>query len=281
MPFRGSSAVSAGVLTRAELFGPRFRRLFPDVYVSASVRVDLVLRSLGAAVLVAPHGVLSGYSAAELLGASCGPEGAPAEVTVPPGSHRRPTAGLVVHRDRLCPGEVVTVDGTLLTSPRRTALDLVRWHPVTEGVVAVDALAHRRFAPQELRALRSTHLGAPGSRKLDVVLRLADPRAESPMESRIRVALHDGGLPAPCVQHPVVAGGRRFWLDLAYPAARLGVEYDGREHLTPERALRDLEREALLTALGWKILRFRADVVLHRPRVLAARVRHELALRSR
>ena len=45
------------------------------------------------------------------------------------------------------------------------------------------------------------------------------------MESRIRVALHLGGLPAPVVQHPVVARGSRFYLDLAYPHARLAIEY--------------------------------------------------------
>lgn len=31
------------------------------------------------------------------------------------------------------------------------------------------------------------------------------------------------------LQHPV----GRFRLDLAYPAARPGIEYDGRDHLTP------------------------------------------------
>lgn len=30
-PFRGSDALAAGALTRGELRGPRFRRLFPDV----------------------------------------------------------------------------------------------------------------------------------------------------------------------------------------------------------------------------------------------------------
>ena len=44
------------------------------------------------------------------------------------------------------------------------------------------------------------------------------------MESRARMALHLGGLPAPAVQHPVLARGARYYLDLAYPHVRLAIE---------------------------------------------------------
>ena len=35
-PFRGSAAVAAGLVTPNVLRGPRFRRVFPDVYVAAA-----------------------------------------------------------------------------------------------------------------------------------------------------------------------------------------------------------------------------------------------------
>jgi very-short-patch-repair endonuclease len=89
----------------------------------------------------------------------------------------------------------------------------------------------------------------------------------------MRLPLVLAGLP-PCVQYPVTIDGRSFRLDLAYPSARLGVEYDGRHHRTPEQALRDLERQALLTAAGWKIIRFTAAEV-HQPHLMLARVRAE------
>ncbi|WP_170231217.1 endonuclease domain-containing protein [Pseudonocardia kunmingensis] len=60
----------------------------------------------------------------------------------------------------------------------------------------------------------------------------------------------------------------------------LAIEYDGAEHLDPERARRDLERQAVLTGLGWTILRFDARTVLHDQEHLVAVVRAELIRRG-
>ena len=68
-PFRGPAAMAAGLVTASQLRGPRFRRMFPDVYVSAAAPY-LMCRSVAAAVHVGERGVLVGYSAAELHGAS-------------------------------------------------------------------------------------------------------------------------------------------------------------------------------------------------------------------
>lgn len=126
-PFRGSTAATAGLLTRGQLRGPRFQRLFPDVYAPAHLEPNLALRSAAAAVLVEGRGVLAGYSAAELLGASCGPADAPAEVLLlrrGRQSYRCP--GLRVHRDLVDPTEITEVGPCRVTSPVRTAFDLVR-----------------------------------------------------------------------------------------------------------------------------------------------------------
>lgn len=281
-PFRGSVAVAAGLVTRNVLRGPRFRRLFPDVYVSSLLPVDLALRARAAALLVEGCGVVAGYAAAELLGASCGAGNAPVDVLLRFGRQRHGAPGLVVHRDRLDPTEIETVGGVPVTSPLRTGFDLARWASTpTERVVAVDALAyHRRVAPDAIAALARVHQGAHGSAHLPAVLTLVDGRSESPMESRIRMAIVLAGLPRPSVQHPLCAGGRSFRLDLAYPAIRLAIEYDGELHRTQRRARRDLEREALLAADGWTVVRFDAVTVLQRPHEIAVVVGRELAVRS-
>ncbi|WP_433556817.1 hypothetical protein ACQPWY_32855 [Pseudonocardia xinjiangensis] len=53
------------------------------------------------------------------------------------------------------------------------------------------------------------------------------------METRIRMAIHDAGLPEPVLQHVVGP----YHLDMAYPAVRLAVEYGRGEHRAPDRAL--------------------------------------------
>lgn len=271
-PFRGTDAVAAALVTPKALRGPRFRRLFTGIHVRADVEVTLEVRARAAHLLVDGAGALGGFSAAELLGASCGPLGSPAEVVVPRG-RASPRPGLLVRHDELAPDEVTEVGGCTVTSPLRTAYDLARRPPLVEAVVAVDALAHAQgFTPGEVLVLARRHLGSRGSAQLPEVVSLSDALAESPMETRIRLAIHFAGLPPPVLQHPVGP----YRIDMAYPELMLGVEYDGREHLDPERALRDLQRATYLGRCGWLVLRFRASVVLGRPWSIAAAVRDRL-----
>lgn len=253
--------------------------MLPDVYIAAHLTLTLALLSRAAYLLVEGSGVVAGYSAAELLGASSAPPGAPAEVLMFDGRHRRSHPRLVVRRDVLGPGETTTRGGVRLTDPVRTALDLARWAPtLTEKVAAVDALAYRCGVTVEaVRALARVHLGAHHSRGLDRVLALVNGLAESPMESRIRMALVLGGVPSPVLQHPVSVDGRRYRLDLAYPGLRLAIEYDGELHRTQLRAHADLLREADLTRLGWTVLRFDAHTALRRPDHIADAVRAAIA----
>jgi hypothetical protein len=253
-PFRGSVAVAAGLVTPNVLRGPRFRRVFPDVHVPAACELDLALRSVAASVYVGGRGVLVGYFAAELHGASCAGRDAPAEVSVPDGGLRR-RADLHVHRFRPDPAELVQLHGCTVTTRERAAYDLGRRPDRTEAVVALDALAHGRFTTEAVWDLAAAHPGDRGLCRLRAALALCDPRAESPMESRIRVALHRYGLPPPVPQHPLGP----YRLDLAYPAVRLAIEYDGRDHREPGRAVRDLRREAYLARCDWDVLRLRAS----------------------
>jgi very-short-patch-repair endonuclease len=271
-PFRGTDAVAAGLVTPKVLRGPRFRRLFTGIYIRAGVEVTLEVRSRAAYLLLDGSGVLGGFSAAELMGASCGPLDAPAEVVVAFGGVRtRP--GLLVRHDELAPDEVTHVAGWAVTSPLRTAYDLARRLPLVEAVVALDAIAFaRQIVPADVLLLARRHLGSRGSAQLPEVVALSNALAESPMETRIRLALHFAGLPAPVLQHPVGP----YRLDLAYPDLMVAVEYDGRHHLDADQALYDLDRATYLGSRGWIVLRFRAAVVLGRPRWLAASVRDAL-----
>jgi very-short-patch-repair endonuclease len=276
LPFRGSAAVASGLLTPGVLRGPRFTRLFPDVYVGAAVEVDLTLRARAAYLLVDGRGVIGGYAAAELLDASRGPRGAPVDVVARRCVPRPPRPGRA--GGLLLPDEVAMVNGIAATAPVRTAYDLARDPPLTDAVVAVDALSHRhKFVPGAVLDIGRRHLGARGSAQLPEVVRLANPLAQSPMESRTRMIIVLDGLPVPVLQHPVGP----YLLDLAYPTIRLAIEYDGEAHRSQERAMRDLDRQAYLSAAGWTVLRFTAAQIMRRPRWVAARVREELAKAAR
>ena len=181
--FRGTTAIAAGLVTPAVLRGPRYLRLFPDTYVRRGDEPpSLSVRSRAAGVYVAGRGVVSGYSAAELLDASCAPADAPAEVTVPDGGQRA-QPGLLVHRDALAPDEVDRRCGVDVTTGPRTAYDLVRRlapdDPV-EAVVALDALARvGRFRPDRVLSLAERYTGARGRRALAGSVDLADARSGS------------------------------------------------------------------------------------------------------
>lgn len=280
--FRGTAAIAAGLVTPGRLRGPEFLRLLPDTYVRITASPpDLRLRSYAAYLWAGSGAVLCGYSAAEFLGASCAPLRAPAEVAVTavqPGPRSR--REVRIRRDVVHPDDLVDVAGVRVTSRMRTAFDLARWLPPTEGVVAVDALARGSFDPNLLLNFTVRSPGLRGVRKVLDALTWCDARSGSPPETRLRLLLVRAGLPRPVPQHPVVDRHRRIlWLDLAYPEQRLGIEYDGGDHFaTPEAARADAQRHTRLVALGWRVLRYTAEEMRREPERIVAEVRHALGL---
>ena len=204
-PFRGSAAVAAGVLSRGELAGPRLPSALP--------RRVRARRAGGGPRATVPSGLPAGRAGRGARGLfGRGVARGLLRSTERPGRGALPAVTASAARtdrapDALTADETVVRAGLRMTTPARTAFDLARWQSLVEGVTAVDALAHRfPFDLGEVRALRSRHLGAHGGRRIERVLALVDPRSESPMESRTRVALVLGGLfPA----GPVPGPGRR------------------------------------------------------------------------
>jgi very-short-patch-repair endonuclease len=277
--FRGSLAVAAGLVTKDVLRGPRFARLFPDTYVAAGRKQDLELRSHAAYRYVEGRGVLSGFSAAEVLGASCGPEDAPAEVTVPHGK-QRDHPGLLVHRNALAPGEMQRYGGLRTTTPLRTAYDLARRGTLVERVVAVDALARAHLFSPDLLLNFAVHFPrARGNDAIPEVLAYADRRAGSPMETRLRLLLVFAGLPRPQTQWVVQddRARRAVWLDLAYPEHMIGIEYEGEGHTTPDGVLRDIGRGTDLVDKGWRIYRYTKYEILGEPEKIVAQITRALS----
>ncbi|RZQ64099.1 hypothetical protein [Amycolatopsis suaedae] len=261
--FRGSEARAAGIVTKAQLQGPRFRRLFQDVYVAADVPVTHELRCRGAALVVPEDAVLTGRSAATVMGVELAKPYDPVEFVVPEASRFGPKQGMHVRRTEVKKTESRRWNGIRIAKPSRVALDLLlRLSPRTRGWVrrlrigVPDLDAFLRFKRIRRRTLdKMFHRRRNrGIRLARTALNLADTRAESHPESELRVVMHFGGIKA--VPQLTVRRGRRriARLDLAIEPEKVAVEYDGRWHNAPRQARLDDLRRRQLFAQGWQFV---------------------------
>ncbi|GAA4688150.1 type IV toxin-antitoxin system AbiEi family antitoxin [Phytohabitans rumicis] len=265
LPFRGSEAIASGRLTKAMLRGPTWFRLLPDVYVSTASFEEHPDHRMwcDAVALLLPEGAaIGGLSAAYLWGVNLLPHDAPVHVVIPERRRLRPHPRIATIRSSVATSDVTRFANVPVTTPVRTAFDLARRPPRVDALVAVDALLHRRVVKlSTLAAYAEAHRGWPGARLLGEVLALAEEKSESPMETRLRLLLIDGGLPRPVAQHDVLDKLGRFLarLDLAYPELLIGIEYEGDHHRERATFRRDVARLNALRAMGWLILRCTAD----------------------
>jgi very-short-patch-repair endonuclease len=276
-PFRGSAAVAAGHLSRRQLAGPRLRRLLPDIYVGAHVAVDHFVWCEAAALLLPDGAAIGGWSALSLYRQDLQPlPDAQVEVVVPPPKRLRAHPRLRVRRSRLASHHIRHWSRIPATTAVLTAFDLARWSDLVEAVIGLDALLLNDVVTvAELTAFAKANSALHGGKLVTDRLRLAARGAESPMETRTRLVLVLGGLPEPVVQYEVHNSlGRMIGrLDLAYPAWKVGIEYEGDRHREPDRFRRDVGRLNQLRLAGWTILRFTADDVLRYPGRMVRHVR--------
>ena len=218
-----------------------------------------------AVALTHPDVVVCGRSAARLWEIGGVPEGA-VEVAVPRGRSLRARSDLVARCLALADEEVVSLRGIRVTSAARTLQDVVLAHDRLVGVAAADSALRRGLVRQEdLARTAATCAARPGRRATSDVWALADGRAESPLESRVRLRSIDGGLPPDEVQLEIrdPDGAVVARVDLAYRTRRrpgrglLVVEADGASaHGSPEAVYRDRHRANSITGLGHDMLRF-------------------------
>jgi hypothetical protein len=221
----------------------------------------------------------SGRTAAWLHGLDMAPCD-PIEVTIPEpiGSSRR--AGASVRRAALASEEIVLRRGLPATAALRTVVDLGGRDPLTEGVVAADLFLQAGLVTVvELRTYVAEHAGAKGIARFRRVVDLAEPMAESAMETRLRMLLVLAGLPRPEVQVSIHDEQGRFLgrPDLLYRLQGLAIEYDGGNHR--DRLVDDNRRQNGLIGAGLRMLRFTAADVYGNPDVVAMQVRHALTAR--
>ena len=154
-------------------------------------------------------------------------------------------------------GDICVVNGVRVTTPLRTALDLGCKLSRRMALAALDAfMRHHGITHEEMRRALPRYFRRRGVIQLRELIPLADPRAESMGESWTRLEIADAGLPMPRPQYWVCIDGRpTYRLDLAYPHAKVAVEYDGREfHEGDARRAADERRRDWLRRNGWTVI---------------------------
>lgn len=277
-PFRGSDAVSAGLVSRRRLLGAEFRRVLHGVYVPAGITIDHGVRCQAAALVLPPQSLLTGHSAAWWYGVELARNDAIVMVARPPAARIDGPRGIKVHRTPVQPGDVAVVQGMRVTSPVRAAWDVATLAESPTALVIVDGLLRRGvLTSNELDARLSMSAGAWGVSRAREVFRLADGRAESPSETQTRFIIHRAGLPAPVLQYEVRVDGQFVArVDFAWPGQRVILEYDGAHHADPLQMRRDRRRLNDLVSAGWVVLHATASD-LRDPRALLNTLRTALS----
>jgi len=201
------------------------------------------------------------------------------------------TVGVRGHRLRIRTTTIVDLDGVSVASAASTWASLGTTLPLFDLVALGDYFC-RQWRPgigrptpgrSPLATIDELRSAVQSGRRVGIVnlreaVELIREDSWSPRESLVRCILVTRGLPEPALNIDVIENGRFLGcVDLAYPAARIAIEYQGVGH--SGRYAADVERIAALRAAGWIVIEVTAELVKH-PEELVARVRRALAQRS-
>lgn len=254
----------------------------------------VLARDWDALALVLPRGAfLSHLSAARLWPVPL-PEADPDEplhVGVPPGSQPPHRRGVVGHHITDPHAYAVDRDGRLFIDPASMFCQLSRGLHLDDLVAVGDALilepkftrdvVDRPWLSADDLAGRVAVFRGRGKARAEQAVALIRPGSESRMESLLRVAAGQAGLPAPEINADVHADDGTFLGcgDLVYRRRRVVAEYDGDHHRSNSRQYaKDVGRLERFGAHGWRVVRVTGPDFFADRRACVARI--ETALRA-
>lgn len=191
-------------------------RLRKGVYADGAAYADLdphraapVLR-IRAAQLAIKRPLVFSHDSSALLHRLGVPDSTTCAIHVARPEHRatRTSGGIVTHGAPFGTHEVVDIDGLEALSPARTALDMVRLHGLWPGMASCDAALRSGVARTELVEAADRMQGWPYKTVVDRAITLADPGAESYLESLGRGLVIELGIGTPETQFILSDGNR-------------------------------------------------------------------------
>lgn len=282
--------------------GGRARRVRRGVYALGPSPADEPTRHLqdvaGALLVIGPDAVASHRSGATLRRLPLLGRLGDVALTVPRATHRA-YDDLSVHVGAITAQDRVVCRGLPATSVGRTLVDVARTGGKRAALVIADGALHQVLSDEAATAVLVTDWdraleqarGWPGIVDARWARERADGRAESPLESLLRIVWEELGLPDIEPQVWITIGTVRYRVDAVVKRTRVVIECDGKikyrveplDGVTSleERVWDDRERDWLLAEAGWIVVHLTWEQIVHHPKVVQRKVVAALARAAR
>lgn len=279
-PTTRAAALAAGLDDR-RLRQVGLVRLSRDTYLPSSMAGDVDAR-VAAVLMTAPADAVVSHGSAAALWDIAIPlvdrADRRVDLIVAGAGRAESRADRRIHRLDLSADERTELRGQPVTTLARTWRDLAAVLEPPALLAVTDQLMRRLSGAEPLSDQLTRRPRGRGCARARVVLPLADPRAESPMESVVRWIFHAGGLPRPELQYVLrdAAGTFLARADFAWSERRVLVEFDGDLHRSRDVFVNDVRRQNLIVSTGWTLLRYTSADALGRPDDMVAEIRRAL-----
>lgn len=218
----------------------------------------------------------------------------PLEIAVPLDRTPPKTAGVTGRRLAVHRSDTWKIDGMSVVDPLTALFTCAAELSVDEAVIMIDSLlttasgypnlhpGKPNVTTADIRLHLESWRAFPGHQTIRAALTRARAGVESPKETETRLLITAAGLPEPVVQHEVF-DQRRFIarVDMAYPALKIAIEYEGDGHRTSkEQWRRDIQRQRELEDRGWIVIRLTQHDLEEGSSALLSRIRRAILART-
>ncbi|MGC4960601.1 DUF559 domain-containing protein [Gordonia sp. DT101] len=241
-------------------------RVVRSVYRVSNRKLDARMRMRIAVLSAGPGSALYGSCAAWWHGLITKPSST-ITVIAPHGRHGRPVDGALVWHRTVAPMDLTVVDGLTVTSIPLTVLDAS-----VDIVVRVmdSALLREQVTLIELVDTQHRNSGRRGSARSRIMLAAMSAGARSEAERKAVAVLSSSDVSGWATNVPACG----YILDLAVVEHKIAIEIDGFAfHSDAEAFQHDRERQNVLVANGWTVLRFTWHDLTERPGWVLAQIR--------
>ncbi|HET6816189.1 MAG TPA: hypothetical protein VFH66_03050 [Mycobacteriales bacterium] len=219
-------------------------------------RAEHAARAIELGLHLPPDAAISHESAAILRGWSTYDVPAAVRVTRTRGNGFR-TSDIHVHRAGMRPTDRDVAQGVPVTSAARTVIDLGRRLPFGQALVTADAALRAGTSRQQLQDVLRHQWTWPMVRRAMPVMRWADSRSESALESWTRSRFITLRLPIPRLQQDIV--GEHGWVarvDFLFDEYDVAGEADGRIKYLADELWAEKQRQDDIEDAGKEVIRW-------------------------